>query len=63
MKEREELPENTISVDLETGYTQEGRLNLSQENIRAFAKVLTRVLLDYARAGRDMPESDITEER
>ena len=43
-------------MDLSTGQTEKGRLNLLKERLEASAKILANILLDYARNGGDMDD-------
>ncbi|MDY4592574.1 MAG: hypothetical protein SO434_04145 [Eubacteriales bacterium] len=52
------IQDNTVEVDLLTGETEKGRLNLPKERLEASAKILANILLDYARNGRNM--NDLT---
>ena len=53
--------DNCVEVNLITGETVFGRLNLPKERIEASAKILADILLDYARKGGDM--NDLTPEK
>ena len=53
--------DNCVEVNLITGETVFGRLNLPKERIEASAKMLANILLDYARKGGDM--NDLTPEK
>ena len=53
--------DNCVEVNLITGETVFGRLNLPKNRIEASAKILANILLDYARKGGDM--NDLTPEK
>ena len=53
--------DNCVEVNLITGETVFGRLNLPKDRIEASAKILADILLDYARKGGDM--NDLTPEK
>ena len=53
--------DNCVEVNLITGETVFGRLNLPKDRIEASAKILANILLDYARKGGDM--NDLTPEK
>ena len=48
--------QRTVEVDLSTGQTEKGRLNLPKERLEASAKILANILLDYARNGGNMDD-------
>ena len=54
VKEAYLTPDNTITVELTTGATAKGKLNLSPETLQACAEILANNLLDYAKNGGDM---------
>lgn len=43
-------------MDLSTGQTEKGRLNLPKERLDASAKILANILLDYARNGGNVDD-------
>ena len=43
-------------MDLSTEQTEKGRLNLPKERLKASAKILANILLDYARNGGNMDD-------
>jgi len=49
-----QLEENTIIVDLSTGATEKGKLNLPKDTIKASGTILANILLDFYRNGGDM---------
>ena len=53
--------DNCVEVNLLTGETKVGRIDLPKERIEASAKILANILLDYARKGGDM--NDLTPEK
>jgi len=50
------IQDNNVEVDLLTGETEKGRLNLPKERLEASAKILANILLDYARIGGNMDD-------
>ncbi|MDD7458044.1 MAG: hypothetical protein PUK83_06435 [Clostridia bacterium] len=50
------IQDNTVEVDLSTGQTEKGRLNLPKERSEASTIILANILLDYARNGGNMDD-------
>ena len=50
------IQDNTVEVDLSTGQTEKGRLNLPKERLDPSAKILANILLDYARNDGNMDD-------
>ncbi len=48
---RDTLQENTVTIDLATKQQTNGRLNLSQKQIRKSGTILANILLDYVKNG------------
>ena len=54
VKEAYLIKDNTVTVELGTGITEKGKLDLSFDTIQACAEILANNLLDYAKNGGDM---------
>ena len=52
------MKQNCVKVDLQTKQTTYGELNLPDEKLKASAKILANILLDYMKSGGDI--NDLT---
>ena len=50
------IQDNTVEVDLLTGQTEKGRLNLPKERLEASASILANRLLDFVKCGGSTEE-------
>ena len=50
------IQDNTVEVDLSTGQTEKGRLNLPKERLEASASILANLLLDFVKGGGSTEE-------